>query len=164
MSALDHEHLDAQMDAQSGTRIHMHRDTRVSGAVLEASQCCFVIESSLLWQIHCLLTLSLSLFLSLARSVFPMFFCSFSPSLIWMSRWPISTCCVERVSHPVALAASVLPQPLLQLSVASAAFLMARSQLLWRVQWTGEKAWWIRKRSGNTTSLKRFGNKSAPPY
>lgn len=46
MSASDHEHLDAQMDAHAYT--HTHRDTRVSGAVLEAGQSCFVIESSLL--------------------------------------------------------------------------------------------------------------------
>lgn len=64
MSDLDHKHLDAQMYANTGTRIRMHSDTRVSGAVLEGSQHCFVIKSRLLWQTHCLFLCSplLSLF------------------------------------------------------------------------------------------------------
>lgn len=96
MSALDHEHLDAQMNAQSGTCIHMHRDTRVSGAVLEASQCCFVIESSLLWQTHCLFNPPFFF------SLFPSFLLFFSFShlnvavyltlLHWQLRYCLSLC------------------------------------------------------------------------
>lgn len=45
MSASDHKQLDAQTDAHA----HTCMPTCVSGAVLEGSQGCFVIESSLLW-------------------------------------------------------------------------------------------------------------------
>lgn len=102
MSALDHEHSDAQMDEQSATRIHTHIDTRVTGAVLEASQRRFVIQSSLLWQTHRLLTLSLSPSLS-----FPNLFSLFS-SLSYlnvavthfhmMCRATISPCCIGSFS------------------------------------------------------------------
>lgn len=108
-SASDPECWDAQMDAHTYTCI----ETRVSGAVLEACQCCFVIESSLLWQTRCLFHFFLSL---------PPIFFTLPLTFSFECRGgPVPHFARCLVSHLVASAVSVLPQLELQLSVASAA-------------------------------------------
>lgn len=149
MSALDHEHLDAQMDEQSAG-IHTHRDTRVSGAVLEASQRRFVIQSSLLWQTHRLLTLSLPLSLC---SLF--FFSLFSSLSNWnvvvahfhrMCGVSISPCCIGSFSI-----ASVFAPTICCISIVSNGIVptAVESAVDWRENMM------IRKGSGKTTSVKR---------
>lgn len=121
------------------TRIHTYRDTRVSGAVLEASQRCFVIESSLLWQTHCLFP-PLPTLLTLS------FECSGGPFLhaVWSSYLTVLHLQLE---YCLSLSSSYL---LHQLHVSS-----SKSWQPCRVQWSGSyrlerdqeyhirgKTWW----------------------
>lgn len=99
MSASDHKQLDVQTDAHA----HTHACRRVC-----LVQCWKAASTALsLKAVYC----DMLLILALCPIFFtPLFF-----------HWPICAFSAERLSHILALAALVLPQPELELSVASAA-------------------------------------------